>query len=198
MFDAICCCVLYTRSLILLIYLHVNLHVFLKKDTWTILKINILYWKCNPRKIKINQSINLSLSLSKHSKHEDALLWEKLKLTAWPKNSGWLSSEWCCPGVPRCRVRANCAARWALGQEDPSTTRTGRTEEHTNTRIPSGKKSYAKFSLHSYIPLQAGANFGRNREIPGEVAYTLVHIAHQSRWFFFAPAWDNSLCYWKE
>ena len=42
-----------------------------------------------------------------------------------------------------------------------------------NTRIPS-EKEVCKISLHSYILLQAGAHFLRNRENPGEVAYTLV------------------------
>ena len=36
------------------------------------------------------------------------------------------------------------------------------------------EKSYAKFSLHSYIPLQAGAKVGRTREISVEVVYLLV------------------------
>ena len=35
-------------------------------------------------------------------------------------------------------------------------------------------KSYATFSLHSYIPLQAGAKFGRTRKISVEVVYLLV------------------------
>ena len=36
------------------------------------------------------------------------------------------------------------------------------------------KKSYAEFRLHSYIPPQAGAKFGRTREISVEVVYALV------------------------
>ena len=47
-------------------------------------------------------------------------------------------------------------------------------KQHPQKHGSPREKSYAKFSLHSHVPLQAGANVGRTWEISVEAVYALV------------------------